>query len=65
MVQWLRLCTSNAGAMGWTPGWVAKIPHALWPKKIFLIKKNFNNKGEIKTVLDKIERIHSQQRGSE
>ena len=27
-VQWLRLCTSNAGGMGLIPGWGTKIPHA-------------------------------------
>ena len=32
-VQWLRLCTSNAGAVGSIPGWGTKIPHATWPKK--------------------------------
>ena len=29
MVQWLRLCTSNAGAMGLIPSWGAKILHAM------------------------------------
>ena len=28
-VQWLRLCGSNAGAMGSIPGWGTKIPHAV------------------------------------
>ena len=27
-VQWLRLCTPNAGGMGLIPGWGTKIPHA-------------------------------------
>ena len=27
-VQWLRLRASTAGAMGLTPGWGTKIPHA-------------------------------------
>ena len=27
MVQWLRLCASNAGGTGSTPGWGIKIPH--------------------------------------
>ena len=29
-VQRLRLCTSNAGALGSIPGWGTKIPHAIW-----------------------------------
>ena len=29
-VQWLRLCTSNAGGAGSIPGWGTKIPHAVW-----------------------------------
>ena len=28
MVQWLRLCGSNAGSEGLIPGWGIKIPHA-------------------------------------
>ena len=28
MVQWLKLCVSNAGDMGSIPGWGTKIPHA-------------------------------------
>ena len=28
MVQWLRLCTSNAGGMGLIPGQGTEIPHA-------------------------------------
>ena len=31
-LQWLRLCTSNAGGVGLIPGWGAKIPRALQPK---------------------------------
>ena len=30
MVQWLRLCTANAGDAGWIPGWGTEIPHAKW-----------------------------------
>ena len=43
MVQWLRLHLPkeklkkipppNAGGVGPIPGWEAKIPHVLWPKK--------------------------------
>ena len=35
VVQWLRLCVSNAEGVGLTPNWGSKIPHALWhgPKK--------------------------------
>ena len=32
VVQWLRLCTSNAGDTGSTPGQGIKIPHAVWAK---------------------------------
>ena len=30
MVQWLRLCAFNAGAMGSISGWGTKIPHGKW-----------------------------------
>ena len=30
VVQWLRLCTSNAGGMGLIPGQGTKVPHASW-----------------------------------
>ena len=30
VVQWLRLCASTAGDMGWIPGQGAKISHAMW-----------------------------------
>ena len=30
VVQWLRLCTSNAGVVGLIPGPGTKIPHATW-----------------------------------
>ena len=33
VVQWLRLCASNAGGVGSIPGQGAKIPYASWPKK--------------------------------
>ena len=29
VVQWLRLCASNAGALGLIPGWKTKISHAI------------------------------------
>ena len=29
VVQWLRLCASNAGGAGLIPGWGTKIPHAV------------------------------------
>ena len=29
MVQWLRLCASNAGGMGSIPGQGTKIPHTI------------------------------------
>ena len=28
MVQWLKLCVSNAGDMGSIPGWSTRIPQA-------------------------------------
>ena len=31
VVQWLRLCTFNAGSIGWIPGWGTKIPHVWRP----------------------------------
>ena len=43
VVQWLRLCASNAGGTGLIPGWGTKIPHAAGcapPKKSILRKKN-------------------------
>ena len=30
VVQWVRLCTPNAGGRGLIPGWGTKIPHAAW-----------------------------------
>ena len=30
MVQWLRLCASNAEGAGLIPGWGTRIPHAMW-----------------------------------
>ena len=33
VVQWFRLCASNAGGMGLIPGWGTKIPHATWRGK--------------------------------
>ena len=43
VIQWLRLCASNAGAMGLIPGRGAKISHAVWPK-------NKQTKKSIKSV---------------
>ena len=28
VVQWLRLCTANAGGAGSIPGWGTRVPHA-------------------------------------
>ena len=39
-VQWLRLCTSNAGGMGSIPGQGTKIPHAAWCSQKKLKIKN-------------------------
>ena len=33
MVQWLGLCTSNAGRVDSSPGWGIKISYALWYDK--------------------------------
>ena len=45
MIQWLRLCISNAGGMGLSPGEGANIPLATWHgQKIFESKNNFRNK---------------------
>ena len=33
MVQWLRLCASNAEGTDSIPGWGTKIPHAVWYSK--------------------------------
>ena len=30
VVQWLRLCTPNAGDTGSSPDWGTKIPHPTW-----------------------------------
>ena len=35
-VQWLRLGSSSAGDLGLIPGQGTKIPHAAWPRKIFV-----------------------------
>ena len=32
MVQWLRFCAFNAGAVGSIPGWETMIPHSKQPK---------------------------------
>ena len=38
-VQWLRLCTPNAGGMGLIPSWGTKILHvAHWGQKINKIR---------------------------
>ena len=33
VVQWLRLCASNAGIAGSISGWGTKIPYAVWPER--------------------------------
>jgi len=41
VLQWLRLCTANAGGVGSIPGLGTKIPHAMWNgQKIKLKKKS-------------------------
>ena len=34
----------NAGAVGWIPGWRAKIPHASWPENQNIKQKQYCNK---------------------
>lgn len=41
MVQWSRLCDSNAEGSGLIAGWGAKLPHAMWPKNKVLKKKKY------------------------
>ena len=36
VVQWLRLCASNAGGAGFITGQGTQILHAVWPKILFL-----------------------------
>ena len=45
MVQWLRLGTSTAGAVGLMPDWGNKIPHATWPKKKKEREKKIDERG--------------------
>ena len=40
VVQWLRLCTANAGGVGSIPGLGTKIPHAMWNGQKAKFKKN-------------------------
>ena len=44
VVQWLRLCTFNAG--GWILGWGTKIPHALQYGQIKKERIYFNLKNK-------------------
>ena len=37
VVQWLKLCASNAGGSGLIPGWGTKFPHAV---RFSQLKKN-------------------------
>ena len=46
MVQWLRLCTSNAGATGSISGWGTKIPRASGSDQMKIKNNNNNNKGK-------------------
>ena len=38
VVQWLRSSASSARGMGLFPGQGTKMPHAMWPKKIQILK---------------------------
>ena len=51
VVQWLRLCTSKAGATGSIPGWGTKIPHATWHGQNIKKKKNEDS---LKSVVDSV-----------
>ena len=51
MVQWLRLGTSTAGAVGLMPDWGNKIPHATWPKKKKREKKIDEGGGKRREVI--------------
>ena len=51
MVQWFRLCASNAGGAGLIPSWGAKIPHAAWYSQ--KIKKLSLPKSEISQAIKK------------
>ena len=42
-VQWLRLCTSNAGGVGSVPDQRTKIPHAVWCGQKSIKKKKTKN----------------------
>ena len=42
VVQWFRLCTPNAGAVGLIPGWRTKMPHAAWWGEKGILKKCFS-----------------------
>ena len=45
VVQWLRLCASNAGGAGSIPGQGTKIPHASWHGQKLKKKKKNRLKG--------------------
>ena len=44
VVEWLRLCISNAGGTGLIPGLGAKIPHALWAEHQNIKQKQYCDK---------------------
>ena len=47
VIQWLRLCTSNAGSVSLVPNQRTKISHAMWcgPKYFLKIRSNCYLKG--------------------
>ena len=49
VVQWLRLHASTSGALVWS-GQETKIPHDMWPKRIFKIKYQFPSQNPPITV---------------
>ena len=58
MVQWLGLCTVNAGDMGSIPGWGTKILYAVQHnQKIFLNYFNEKKKSEILFINKKLKKL--------
>ena len=39
--QWLRFCASHVGGMDLIPGQGSKIPHAVWPQRIFFFLRKY------------------------
>ena len=52
-VQWLRLCTSNAGCIGLIPGQGTKIPRDAWPKKKREMRFSDEGTGDAESIATK------------